>query len=499
MKRPSCFAASLEMTRRFANAGPVSRLVSMRNASRGAGSLLATLLVACQHIAPAPLSPESNATALEARSLEDPGLQRFLEAETGTRFESGQTERFDLVLLTLTALYFQPSLDVARAQLEGARGAVATAAQRPNPTLAIAPEWSANPGTATSPWIAALHLDWPIETAHKREHRAARAEALASAAERAVTVEAWRIRRELRTALADAVASEQRVSLLRDRNGTQQRLVDRIEHRVQAGAASQADAMLERLSLLGTEADLADAERNRAGARAQLAAGIGVPARALDAIELTHPLGLPGDPLDSLAETDARRQALLQRADVLAAIDAYAASEAALRLELAKQWPDLHLGSGYQFDQGQSKWGLSVSLELPVMNQNGGPIAEAVAARSEAGARFVALQAQVIAELDQGFAQVRAARDQVARCEARVAEQRRATQRASAARADGAADRLAEVTAELETQSRESTLLDARLALEHARAQLEAAVQGPLARDVAQAESPRSQSAGGTR
>ncbi|MBS1104541.1 MAG: outer rane efflux family protein, partial [Deltaproteobacteria bacterium] len=266
-----------------------------------------------------------------------------------------------------------------------------------------------------------------------------------------------------------------------------------------AGAASQADAMLERLSLLGTEADLADAERNRAGARAQLAAGIGVPARALDAIELAHPLGLPGDPLDSLAETDARRQALLQRADVLAAIDAYAASEAALRLELAKQWPDLHLGSGYQFDQGQSKWGLSVSLELPVMNQNGGPIAEAVAARSEAGARFVALQAQVIAELDQGFAQVRAARDQVARCEARLAEQRRATQRASAARADGAADRLAEVTAELETQSRESTLLDARLALEHARAQLEAAVQGPLARDVAQAESPRSQSAGGTR
>jgi outer membrane protein TolC len=478
----------------------VYRSVSMRNASRCcAGSLLATLLVACQHIAPAPLSPERSATALEARSLADPGLQRFLEAETGTRIATGSPARFDLALLTLTALYFQPSLDVARAQLEGARGAVATAAQRPNPTLAIVPEWSANPGTATSPWIAALHFDWPIETAHKREHRAARAEALASAAERAVTVEAWRIRRELRTAVADAVSSEHRVALLRDCNGAQQRLVDRIDHRVQAGAASEADAMLERLALLGTEAELADAERNRAGSRAQVAAVIGVPARALDGIELAYPRGLPSDPLDSLAETDARRQALLERADVLAALDAYAASEASLRLELAKQWPDLHLGSGYQFDQGQSKWGLSVSLDLPVMNQNRGPIAEAVAARSEASARFVALQAQVIAELDQGFAQLRGVRDQVTRCEALVAEQRRAGQRASAARAEGATDRFAELAAEIETQRREIALLDARLALEHARAQLEAAVQGPLALAAAPGESPRALAAGGTR
>ena len=472
----------------------------MRNASRCcAGSLLATLLVACQHIAPAPLSPERSATALEARSLADPGLQSFLESETGTRFATAPPARFDLTLLTLTALYFQPSLDVARAQLEGARGAVATAAQRPNPSLAIVPEWSANPGAAVSPWIAALHLDWPIETAHKREHRAARAEALASAAERAVTVEAWRIRRELRTAVADAVSSEQRVTLLRDRNGVQQRLVDRIERRVHAGAASQADAMLERLALLGTAAELADAERNRAGSRAQVAAVIGVPARALEGIELAYPLGLPGDPLDSLAETDARRQALLERADVLAALDAYAASEASLRLELAKQWPDLHLGSGYQFDQGQSKWGLSVSLDLPVMNQNQGPIAEAVAARSEAAARFVALQAQVIAELDQGFVQLRGVRDQVARCEALVAEQRRAGQRASAARAKGATDRFAELAAAIETQRREITLLDARLALERARAQLEAAVQGPLALAATPAESPRALAAGATR
>jgi outer membrane protein TolC len=279
------------------------------------------------------------------------------------------------------------------------------------------------------------------------------------------------------------VSSQQRIALLRRRLAVQQQLVDRIEHRVQAGAASQADAMLQRLVLLGTEAELADAERNHAGTRAQVAAVIGVPGRALDGFELAYPLGLLDDPVDALEESDARRRALLERADVLTALDGYAASEAALRLELAKQWPDLHLGSGYQFDQGQNKWGLSVSLDLPVMNQNQGPIAEAVAARSEAAARFVALQAQVIAELDQGFAQLGGNREQVGRFEALVAEQQRAAARVSAARAEGAADRSAELAAAVEMQRSEITLLEARLALDRTRAQLEAAVQGPLAMD----------------
>ncbi len=458
--------------------------MSTRGASRrGVVALATTLLVACQHVDPAPLSAERSAAALEARSLADPGLRSFLERQLATPFAAWPPPRLDLTALTLAAFYFQPSLDVARAQLEVARGGIATAGQRPNPSLAIAPEWSSNPGAGVSPWVAALHFDWPLETAHKRQYRIDRADALAAAAERAVVVEAWRVRRELRAALADAVSSQQRVELLRRRRAAQQQLVDRIADRVQAGAASQADAMLQRLLLLGAEAELADAERENAATRARVAAVIGVPGRALDGFELIYPLGEAGDPVDALEPSDARRRALLERADVLAALDEYAASEAALRLELAKQWPDLHLGSGYQFDQGQNKWGLSVSLDLPVMNQNQGPIAEAVAARGEVAARFVALQAQVIAELDQGFAQLGGVRDQVRRFEALVAAQRRSAQRAGAARAAGAADRSAELAAEVEVQRSEITLLEARLALDRTRAGLEAAVQGPLARD----------------
>ena len=456
---------------------------------RAALALGLAWLVACQHVAPAPLSAERSAAALEARSLADPGLRDFLERQLETSFAPWPPARLDLTWLTLAALYFQPRLDVARAQLAVARGGIETAGQRPNPSLALVPEWNASSAANVSPWIAALHFDWPIETARKRQYRIERADALAASAERAVAVEAWRIRRELRAALADAVSSRQRVALLRERRAVQRQIVDRIEHRVAAGAATQADAMLEHLALLAAEAELADAERSHAGTRAQVAAVIGVPGRALDGFDLDYPLGKPGDPIDALDPVEARRTALQGRADVLAALDDYAASEAALRLELAKQWPDLHLGSGYQFDQGESKWGLSLSLDLPVMNQNQGPIAEAIAARGEAAARFVALQAQVIADLDLGFAQLRADREQSRRFEALLSEQRRALDRIRAARAEGASDRFAELAAEAEAQRSEITLLEAQLALDRSRALVEATVQGPLPLD---AEATRS-------
>jgi outer membrane protein TolC len=211
-----------------------------------------------------------------------------------------------------------------------------------------------------------------------------------------------------------------------------------------------------------------------------VAAAIGVPVAALADVELEFPLGAGPDPLAAVGEAEARRSALLERSDVRAALDVYAASEAALRLELARQYPDLHLGTGYQFDQGQNKWGLGIALELPLLNRNEGPIAEAIAARSEAAARFTALQAQVIAELEQGLAERRGALDQVAQLDERVALQESQVARARDALALGAIDRPALLASELELRGGELARVDARQALEQSYAALEAALQGPL-------------------
>jgi outer membrane protein TolC len=406
------------------------------------------LLAACQHVPPAPISAEGGAAAFDARSLDAPALRDFIEDGLGRPPSEWPLRRWNLDALTLAALFHHPSLDVARAQWQAARGAIETASARPNPTLTLTPERSFHATDAVSPWLATVQLDFPIETAGKRGHRIARAESLEAAARRGLLVEAWRVRRALRDALVELAAARERSEALAAQTIGERELVELLRQRLEAGGASQAEVAPLRLALLRSEAELGDAERRRLAAWAQVSAAIGVPVRALEGVEIDFSLGVGADPLGGDSESDARRRALLGRADVLAALDVYAASEAALRLELARQYPDLHLGPGYQFDQGQNKWGLGISLELPVMNRNQGPIAEAAAARTEADARFTALQAQVVAEIEQALAQRRA----------RTVEPRGShrEQTVSSARpfsaGAGAIDRPAEVAAELELQ-----------------------------------------------
>ena len=98
-----------------------------------------------------------------------------------------------------------------------------------------------------------------------------------------------------------------------------------------------------RLLLQKARLDLSDAQRQQAEARARVAEAIGVPLSALKDVEVAYDLtSLPPD-LDRLTSSEVRRQALQRRADVLAALADYAASESALQIGVAKQYPDIHL------------------------------------------------------------------------------------------------------------------------------------------------------------
>lgn len=447
---------------------------------RAVGALALAALAACQQVPPAPISAEDNAAVLGARSLSDPALREFIENARGRAFAVWPLPRWDLETLTLAALFHQSSLAVARAQWALARGGIESARARPNPTLTVTPEQSLNPGSAASAWLASVQIDWPIETAGKRGYRIAQARALAEGARRGLGVEAWRVRRALREALTELAAANERGAGLAAQVSIERELDALFEQRWRAGAASQSEVAPMRLALLRTQTQIGEVERRKLTALVQVAAAIGVPTDALAGVDLASPLGEGTDPLAEVSEAEARRRALLERADVLAALDTYAAREAALRLELARQIPDLHLGPGYQFDQGQNKWGLGLWLELPLMNRNEGPIAEATAARSEAAARFSALQSQVIAALEQALAERRSAREQLARVGALAALQAGQAERARTALALGAIDRPAQLAAEIELAGGRLALVDARQALDQAYTALEAALQGPL-------------------
>jgi outer membrane protein TolC len=175
-----------------------------------------------------------------------------------------------------------------------------------------------------------------------------------------------------------------------------------------------------------------------------------------------------------------RRQALCRRSDLIASLAAYDASQSDLELEIAKQYPDIHLGPGYQYDQGDDRWGLSVAVELPVLNRNQGPIAEAEAARKQAAAAFLALQADVLNEVDRAVkraavmgASLRDSRELVVNQSTRLDDVR-------AAFDAGVADDVEVAAATSELDASRLVELQARADLAHALGELEDAMQTPV-------------------
>lgn len=436
----------------------------------------ATVVVSgCAHFTPKPLPPAETATRLESRTLASPVLRTFIEQQLGHPLDDWPPTQWDLELLTLAAFYYHPSLDVARAQWAVARAAIVTAGARPNPTLSLTPEYVSPP-----PAGFGIGFDVPIETAGKRGHRVDGARERAESARWDVLTAAWQVRRDLRTTVIDFTAARRREQLLSAQLRVRETIVRLLDQRRAAGAVGANDVTVARAQVATMRLDLQTARIERADARVRLAEALGIPADALGDVALDVELGdVPFEPFPA----QARAQALWARTDILSALAQYAATQSALQLEIARQYPDVHLGPGYQWDQGENKWRLGIALELPVANRNQGPIAEAEARREALAARFIALQTKVIGEIDRALATLQAAAQ--ARQSGEALRQARVEhlQSLESQLAAGAVDALDVAGARLDLAAAEQLAFEARVREQQALGALEDAVQHPLGSD----------------
>jgi len=456
-------------------------------------SLAGLLLTGCVHFEDQPVSPALTSEHLESRSLSDTNFRVFLETNLLHQFAEWPATNFDFPALTLAAFYFHPSLDVARAQWAVARGGEASAGARPNPVLGVTPGYSSNPPKSISPWFPSVTLDIPVETAGKRRYRMARAQQLSEVARLNIATMAWQVRSALRAALVEYAAANRRAVLLRKHAGLQQDVTTLLEQRLAAGAIGSLEIGVFRVALVRLRAETLAAEQQAVEARARVAGAVGLPVRALDGVELLFDLNQSMDA--ALLLPAARREALQGRADVLAALTDYAASQSALQLEIAKQYPDLHFNPGYQFDQGENKWTLGLSVELPVLYRNQGGISEAKAKRDESAARFMALQSRVISEIDRALLNRAASMEELQQLEEVTNVLRQRFQQVEAAFRAGAADQVELALSRLEFINTEQAQLDALMKKQQAVGLLEEALQRPFEGVSKVDQNPRGQTA----
>ena len=341
--------------------------------------------------------------------------------------------------------------------------------------------WSAlGYASGVTPWTPGLAFDLPLETMGKRGLRVLRAQQSAEAARWQLAAAAWQVRAGVRDALLNFSDAMQRDQLLSAQYKLQEQFLGRLQERVDAGAIPRSDLTPARVALEKLRLEAAELIRVKGESTVRLAEAVGVPVASLNRAQ---GIGLAWHFPDAthLTTPEARHRALTHRADIAAALVEYEASQTALRLEIAKQYPDVHLGSGFQWDQGESKWTfLNFSAELPVLNRNQGPIAEAQARRAGAAARVEAAQAKIIAETDAALAAHTAAHGRLNTTELLATEQKRQAANIEAQVRAGALDVLDRIGAQLELAQLEFLRWDAGIKAMQALARLEDALQTPV-------------------
>jgi outer membrane protein TolC len=323
-----------------------------------------------------------------------------------------------------------------------------------------------------------VSFDIPIETMGKRNKRIAQAVFESEAAKWDFVSTEWDVRSKVRAALLNLRSAQENEAMLARAELAQSNVVRLLQGQMNAGSVSSFEVTQARVEAETTQLSRQDALGELRKGRVQLAGALGLPRHALDGIELDFG-ALDKLPTD-LTAAEVRREAVLHRADVRSALASYAASQSALQLEIAKQYPDVHLNPGYELDQTDNKWTLGLTVDLPVLNQNQGAIAEANAKRSQAAAHFLAVQANAISEIDTALAGYDAALQKSALAKDLLDDLQKGLNSVRAQAQLGEADALALANAEASYCTGAQNELDALAKAQQALGELEDAVQSPL-------------------
>ncbi|MBW4050783.1 MAG: TolC family protein [Proteobacteria bacterium] len=436
-------------------------------------------LAACAHFHPRPLSATASIVRFESRSLAASGLRAFLTANHVAAPPPGAA--WSLQALTLTAVYYQPGLAEARERLLAAQAARITAGERPNPSISLAPGYDTGVPGAIHPWIVPLTFDWPIETAGRRGYRLAQARHLAAAARWDLAGSVWQVRGRVRAALLALFAARRSESLLGREESTRRKVVLLLGHQLQAGNVSSYEVAQARIALdrviLAREAAAGRLRQSRIA----LAGALGLPLHALQGARFSL-AELRALPL-TLTRPQVRQRALLERADVRAALERYAASQSALQLQIARQWPDIHIGPGFAWNAqlaGDREWKLGLSLPLPLLNHNQGPIAEAKAQRELAAAHFLTVQTAALTRIDSALSAYDSARAQLKTADSLLHGLERQFRSIHAQVAAGELQPLDLANAHLAYEAGAQGRLDALIGAQQALGRLEDAMESPL-------------------
>ncbi len=465
-----------------------SGVLTLKHVALGA-LLLACTVAGCgmQPFRPQALSPEATADQFYARSPDEPSVRIFFE-QSGVRIEEWPLKYWGVTELTLLALHFHPDLDAARANVAVFEAAMDVAAMPGIPSAKPLLEHHGKADAGQSRWSYGLELELPLSPSDKREARLEQARSRMESARVAAVATSWQVASRVQRQLVDVFLARRETELAERELEIAATANASAQRQLSAGTATRTEAIGALRTFDQASLRLEQARARAERARALLAEAVGLSPDALRNVQLNFSKieSLPPPPM--LAQ--AREAALTDRADIRRALLSYDEADAALKLAVANQYPDLAIKPGYLWDQGDQVWLLALTIPLQLLQDRSAPVREAEARRELAASNFMALQAQTIAQVEVALVNYRAgvgALEKAALLEKTAGEQSARAERALAA---GAADRGEVLAADTALVEAARERLNAFATAQRARLDLEDATQRRLSGPAADPRKP---------
>lgn len=383
----------------------------MSHCAIATAALILVVAGGCQSYRPQPLELSAHRQAFLARAAEAPEVAEFArslaERDGGAERVFEPADGITLWEAEAIALVFNTDLRLARLRAGVTAAGAAEAGHWEDPTIGV--DLTRIIQSTAHPWKLASAFGLTIPISGRLEIEKAKASAEHATELARVAEEEWHVRMDLRRAWTHWSALSAELATTRDFLTRADQILRIVELMERAGEVARTEARLFRIERARAALELIVLEANEAQQTLEIRRLLGLAPQS-PIILVAEGVGVGPDATVLEVGVESREAPYLETSPMLlVASTEYQVAERALELEVRRQYPDLQIGPGYGFDEGQDELLLGLSLPLPIFNGNRRAIAEAAAARDLARAAAEVALEQLIASLAAADVQLRAA------------------------------------------------------------------------------------------
>lgn len=444
-------------------------------------TLGSSILLGCQQIPyfAKPIDAQQSAVKLSQKSINNPEFITYL-SRLGVD-EQAQLQSWDIESLHRAALFFHSDLAVSKEKLALAEYSIQTVANKPAIGVSGGIGRSDRANGDINPMSYTLQIDIPFETTSKRAIKVEEAENLVEVARMDAAEIAWNLRHRIQLDLISYYEQQRLSELLQKELDSYNQLISMLQKRVALGMGSNTELSQYQLMQQKNQILLRNTNAKTEILIAKLAADVGLSVSEFKRIPIANANeDLSANHNATLSPDTLQADALINRIDIRRALARYAASESKLKLEVAKQIPDISLSPSYAYEFGDRVWSLGFATLLNLLQQQPKLIKEAEQLREIEGAQFEAVQASVIAQTNAAWAQYDASKTSYLSAKEMLSSQRAHVQKIQKQFDNGLVDRVMLTQAQLNLHLAEQDVSTTAFEMLRQHAFLENVVQRPL-------------------